>query len=261
LNDRGTAGRRFPPRWTVRTLTAINPEATLRLTRATFLDCDYAILIEFIVLQFRLMVSAAPALISQWTIFDSLVSSLGTDMKRKLGVVATAVLLGGFVPTNAFAASGGGHTGGLAGVIAGGRVGALAIIRGVGGVGFSAGSPRPFLTITPPNARIGSLAIGRELGGVISTGSPGPVLTRTPRDGRLYSVPLIAGARFSPSNLYSEPLNSRQPSAPQANMTTSAAIPPRARTPRVEALTETPLSLEQKVARSSFKPAVISPPL
>ena len=70
-------------------------------------------------------------------------------MKRKLGVVATAVLLGGFVSANAFAAGGGGQAGGLAGVVAGGRVGSFAIVRGVGGV-TSAGSPRPFLILTPP---------------------------------------------------------------------------------------------------------------
>ena len=164
------------------------------------------------------MVSAALALIFQWTISDYSVSSLGTDMKRKLGVVATAVLLGGFVSTNAFAAGGGGQAGGFTGLIAGGgRTGPLAIVRGLGGAGLSAGSPRPFLTITPRDGRIGELAIGRELGGAISAGSPRSSLTRTPRDSRSYSVPLIASARFPPSNLYSTPLNSRQAAAQQAN--------------------------------------------
>ena len=58
-------------------------------------------------------------------------------MKRKLGVVATADLLGGFVSTNAFAAGGGGPAGGRAGVIAGGAgTGALAVSRGVFGRGW-----------------------------------------------------------------------------------------------------------------------------
>jgi uncharacterized protein YodC (DUF2158 family) len=107
-------------------------------------------------------------------------------MKRKIVGIAAAALLGGMVSTNAFAAGGGGHAGGHAGVIAGG-------------------------------GRVGALAVGGGLGGVrVSAGSRGPILTLT-RDGRLYSVPLFAGSRFSPSNLYSTPLNSRQLRAPQAN--------------------------------------------
>jgi hypothetical protein len=108
-------------------------------------------------------------------------------MKGKIVGVAAAALLAGMVSTNAFAAGGGGgHAGGHAGVIGGG-------------------------------ARMGALAAGRGLGGSrLSAGSRGPVLTLT-RDGRLYSVPLFAGSRFTPSNLYSTPLNSRQPPAPQAN--------------------------------------------
>jgi uncharacterized protein YodC (DUF2158 family) len=158
------------------------------------------------------MLSADPALISQCTCL--LVGSLGGHMKRKLGVVAAAVLLGGFVSTNAFAGGASGNAGSHAGVIAGGggRIGALAIVRGLGGVGPGAGSPRPFLTLTPPDARIGALAIGVGLGGVIGAGSSG---TFTPRGGRSYSVPLFAGARFSPSKPYSTPLNSGQPVAPQ----------------------------------------------
>jgi hypothetical protein len=71
-------------------------------------------------------------------------------MKRKLGVVATAVLLGGFVSTNAFAAGGGGPAGGRAGVIAGGAgTGALAVSRG--GVGLSAGSLTPFVPLITPS--------------------------------------------------------------------------------------------------------------
>jgi uncharacterized protein YodC (DUF2158 family) len=53
------------------------------------------------------------------------------------------------------------------------------------------------------------LAIGVGLGGVIGAGSPS---TLTPRGGCLYSLPLFAGARFSPT-----PLNSGQPAAPQGN--------------------------------------------
>jgi uncharacterized protein YodC (DUF2158 family) len=134
-------------------------------------------------------------------------------MKRKLGVVATAVFLGGFVSTNALAAGGGGPASGHAGVIAGGRIGGVAIVSGLGVVGPSAGSSRPFLTLAPRDARVGALAVGVGLGGVIA-GSPS---TLTPRNGRLYSVPLLAGARFSPSNRYSTPLNYRQPVAPQAS--------------------------------------------
>jgi uncharacterized protein YodC (DUF2158 family) len=167
-------------------------------------------------------------------------------MKRKLGVVATAVLLGGFVSTNAFAAGRGGPTGGHAGVIAGGaggvgvstgstrpfvtltpgdgRMGAVAVGPGLGGVGLSAGSARPFITLTQGN---GALAIGRGLGGVgVSAGSP----SLTPGDRRLYSVPLSAGARFSPSNLYSTSLNSRQPAAPQANNSVAGGGTPVAQT-------------------------------
>jgi hypothetical protein len=71
-------------------------------------------------------------------------------MKRKLGVVATAVLVGGFVSTNAFAAGGGHPAGGQAGVIAGGAsTGALAVSRG--GVGLSAGSLTPFVPLITPS--------------------------------------------------------------------------------------------------------------
>jgi uncharacterized protein YodC (DUF2158 family) len=159
-------------------------------------------------------------------------------MKRKLGVVATAVLLGGFVSTNAFAAGGGGPAGGQAGAIAGrasmgavsrggvvgggpagGQAGAIAGTASVGavsrgGVGLSAGSPMPFIPlITPSNG--GALPIGQGLGG--GAGSPTPFLTLMPRS--IYSVPLSTGA----SSLYSTPINSSQPAVPQANISSNAA--------------------------------------
>jgi uncharacterized protein YodC (DUF2158 family) len=161
------------------------------------------------------MVSTALSLIFQWTISGLSVGSLGAHMKRKFGVGATAVLLGGLISTSAYAAGGGGNAGSHAGIVAGGgRIGALAIVRGLGGVGFSAGSPRPFLTLTPPGARIGAVAIGVGLGGVFGAGSRN---TLTPRDGRLHSVSLLAGARFSPSKPYSTPLNAGQAAVPPGN--------------------------------------------
>jgi hypothetical protein len=160
-------------------------------------------------------------------------------MKPRLGAVATAVLFGGFVSTNAFAASGGGPAGGQAGAIAGrASMGALAVSRGgvVGGgsagsqagamagtasmgavsragVGLGAGSPMPFIPlITPSNGA--ALPIGQGLGG--GAGSPTPFLTLMPRS--IYSMPLSTGA----SSLYSTPVNSSQPAAPPANISSNA---------------------------------------
>jgi hypothetical protein len=119
---------------------------------------------------------------------------------------------GGFgVSTNAFAAGGGGPAGGQASAIAG-RASMGAVSRG--GVGLSAGSPMPFIPlITPSNG--GALPIGQGLGG--GAGSPRPFLTLTPRS--ISSVPLSTGA----SSLFSTPVNSSQPAAPQANISSNAA--------------------------------------
>jgi uncharacterized protein YodC (DUF2158 family) len=161
-------------------------------------------------------------------------------MKRKLGFVATVVLLSGFVSTNAFAAGGGGPASGQAGVIAGSAgVGALAVGRG--GVGLIAGSPRPFISLIAPGnvgaspsgtgalpssigaspSSIGALPIGQGLGR--GAGSSGPIISLMPRSTVIYSVPLSTGASFSFSNLYSTPFNSSQPAAPQANIGSNAA--------------------------------------
>jgi uncharacterized protein YodC (DUF2158 family) len=111
-----------------------------------------------------------------------------------------------------------GPAGGRAGVIAGtASTGALAVSRA--GVGLSAGSVTPFVPlITPSNGRIGALPIGQGLGG--GAGPPQPFITLTPRS--ISSVPLSAGAS-SPSNLFSTPLNSSQPAAPQPNIGSNAA--------------------------------------
>jgi hypothetical protein len=169
-------------------------------------------------------------------------------MKPKLGVVATAVLFGGFVSTNAFAAGGGGPAGGQAGAIAGrASISALAVSRGGvvaggpaggqagaiagtaipgtasmgaasrGGVGLSAGSPMPFIPLIMPSNG-GALPIGQGLGG--GAGSPTPFLTLMPRS--IYSMPLSTGA----SSLYSTSVNSSQPAVPQANISSNAAPQP-----------------------------------
>jgi uncharacterized protein YodC (DUF2158 family) len=147
-------------------------------------------------------------------------------MKRKLSVVATAVLLGGFVSTNAFAAGGVGPAGGQAGLIAGSAgVGALAVGRG--GVGLIAGSPRPFISLIAPGnvgatpRGAGALPIGQGLGR--GAGSSGPIISLMPRSSVIYSVPLSTGVSFSFSNLYSTPFNSSQPTAAQANIGSNAA--------------------------------------
>jgi len=155
----------------------------------------------------------------------------GTDMKCKLGVVATTVLLGGFLSTNAFAAGGGSPAGARAGVIAGSAgVGALAVGRG--GVALIAGSPTPFFPLVAPGSigtspssigaspsRIGALPIGQGLGR--GPGPPQPFISLIPQSS--FSVPLSTGASVSSSNLFSTPLNSSQPAAAQTNIGSNVA--------------------------------------
>jgi hypothetical protein len=195
-------------------------------------------------------------------------------MKRKLGFVATVVLLSGFVSTNAFAAGGGGPASGQAGVIAGSAgVGALAVGRG--GVGLIAGSPRPFISLIAPGnvgaspsgtgalpssigaspssigaspSSIGALPIGQGLGR--GAGSSGPIISLMPR-----SLPV----RASLSLIFIQ--HPSTPASRPPHKLTSAVMLPRARMARVEPLTGPPLPPWQEVGRRCHKSAVISPAL
>src|SRR5947209_20362043 len=102
------------------------------------------------------MVSAVIAPMSWWTTSLSWSVNWDTHMKRTIGVIAAAALLGTMVSTNALAAGrggGGGHTGGHVGGFVGG---------GIAGGTLNAGARGPFLDVT--------------------------------RNGRLYSVPLFASS-------------------------------------------------------------------
>src|SRR6478609_1591412 len=125
-------------------------------------------------------------------------------MKRKLGVVATAVMLGGFVSTNAFAAGGGGPAGGQAGVTAGSAgLGALAVGRG--GVGLSTGSVSegPGVGAGPNKSRLDFFLQPFIIiqGGAALKINPALIFSSshsfslTPPS--LFSVPLSTGASFS----------------------------------------------------------------
>ena len=149
-------------------------------------------------------------------------------MKRKLGVVATAVMLGGFVSTNAFAAGGGGPAGGQAGVTAGSAgLGALAVGRG--GVGLSTGSVSegPGVGAGPNKSRLDFFLQPFIIiqGGAALKINPALIFSSshsfslTPPS--LFSVPLSTGASFS--SFFSTPLNSSQPAARQGNIGSNAA--------------------------------------